>query len=214
MLQYRLLKNHAGILLIGDYHTLHVLRDVVLDVNERSPIVSDVEGPFIGLAYDARKAYERQRQIIKPPEQFEEIGIRYGVEILWPVLLVQHRILRASLSFLPNSARHQAIAYALEAVIEDAIAEDFGAVATEIKEKWQRIDPAQPWAVDKIYSRSAIFCSWSKHQRRKMFSILLDSLDPMFPSLHELRVKNGETELLSPDELDAWSHLEWPDPRW
>src|SRR3546814_19045701 len=47
-----------------------------------------------------------------------EMGTRYGVQILWPVLLVQHRMLRVSLGYLDHAKRHQAITYALEAVIE------------------------------------------------------------------------------------------------
>ena len=67
MLSHQLLRNHAGIMLIGDYGTLRLLNEVVRDVNERSPLVRDKEGAFLALAYDARKAYEQQREIIQPP---------------------------------------------------------------------------------------------------------------------------------------------------
>lgn len=50
MLSHGLLKNHAGILLIGDYTSLTWLHEVIHDVNERSPIVKDKDGPFLGLA--------------------------------------------------------------------------------------------------------------------------------------------------------------------
>lgn len=121
MLSYRLLKNHAGILLIGDYTSLRWLHEVVHDVNERSPFVRDKEGMFLGLAYDVRKAYEQQREILKPPEHYEEMGIRYGVRVLWPVLLLQQRMLRTSLAYLDHTAKTQAIAYALEAVIAEVL---------------------------------------------------------------------------------------------
>lgn len=52
MLNYRLLKNHAGLMLTGSYETLNALRDVVVDINERSPLVRDKEGSFLALAYD------------------------------------------------------------------------------------------------------------------------------------------------------------------
>lgn len=55
---------------------------------------------------------------------FEEIGVRYGVRILWPVLWLQHRLLKRSLAFLDDRAKSQAITYALEAVIDDALRED------------------------------------------------------------------------------------------
>jgi len=66
MLSYRLLKNHAGLLLIGDHTSLTWLHEVVHDVNERSPLVGDKEGAFLGLAYDVRKAFQMQREILEP----------------------------------------------------------------------------------------------------------------------------------------------------
>ncbi|WP_292404134.1 hypothetical protein [Mesorhizobium sp.] len=129
MLSYQLLKNHAGILLIGDYTSLRWLHTVVHDINERSPLIKDREGLFLSLAYDVRKAYERQREILQPPPDHEEMGIRYGVQALWPVILLQQRMLRVSLAYLEHTAKTQAIAYALEAVIEEALEEDFAALA-------------------------------------------------------------------------------------
>ncbi len=177
-------------------------------------MIADEEGWFIGFAYDVRKAYERQREIIEPPEQFEEFGVLYGVEMLWTVLLAQHRILRASLGFIDHSKRHQAITYALEAVIEDAISDDFGINGLIIKEKWLRLDPTHSWLEEKLGSRAAQFCAWNKSQRKNGLANLLDSLDPMYPTIYKLRVQNGEIGLLSPDDLDAWEHKEWPDPKW
>ncbi|MFA1627014.1 hypothetical protein ACDY96_31080 [Rhizobium mongolense] len=169
MLSYSLLKNHAGILLIGDYTSLSWLHEVIHDVNDRSPLVKDKEGAFLGLAYDVRKALEQQREILQPPQHFEEIGLRYGVKILWPVLLLQHRLLRLSLAFLSHSAKTQSITYALEAIIEEALLEDFGAQAKRAIDLWQRLDPAQPVVFDMLQSRGAIFCSWTKRSERRLF---------------------------------------------
>ncbi|MBO9102119.1 MULTISPECIES: DUF6904 family protein [unclassified Rhizobium] len=214
MLSYRLLKNHAGILLIGDYTSLTWLHEVVHDVNDRSPLVKDKEGSFLGLAYDVRKAYERQREIIKPPKHFEEIGVRYGVQILWPVLMLQQRLLRQSLAFLDHKAKTQAIAYALEAVIEEGLREDFGAQAGLIVDLWQRLDPAQSEVFDMMDSRGALYSSWTKAQRKAGFAQLLASLDPMYDRFYPMRVKNGDKNLISPAEFALWGNAEWPDPRW
>jgi hypothetical protein len=156
VLAYRLLKNHAGILLMGDYVSVRELHEIVHDVNERSPLIREEDGPFLGLAYDVRKAYEQQREILQPPEGYEEIGVRYGVEILWPVLLVQQRMLRVSLGYLDHSRRHQAITYALEAVIEAGLGEDLGAQGQTMIDRWLRLDPT-PDIFEKLDSRGAIF---------------------------------------------------------
>ena len=78
MLSYRLLRNHAGMLLMGDYESLVQLHEIVHDVNERSPLIEDEDGAFLGLAYDVRKAYEQQRESIPPPNEYEESGARVG----------------------------------------------------------------------------------------------------------------------------------------
>lgn len=46
MLTCQLLKNHAGIVLVGDYTTLRSLHEVVHEVNEKSPLIKDKEGSF------------------------------------------------------------------------------------------------------------------------------------------------------------------------
>ncbi|APO72864.1 hypothetical protein IE4872_PD02355 (plasmid) [Rhizobium gallicum] len=214
MLSYGLLKNHAGILLAGDHTSLTWLHEVVHDVNDRSPLVIDKEGSFLGLAYDVRKAFERQREVIQPPKHFEEIGVRYGVQILWPVLLLQQRLLRQSLAFLSHTAKTQSITYALEAVIEDALREDFGVQAERIIDLWQRLDPAQPEVFDMIDSRGGIYCSWTKAQRKAGFAQLLTSFDPMYDRFYATRLKNGEKNLISPRDFATWEDAEWPDPRW
>lgn len=214
MLTYRLLKNHAGILLMGDYKSLTALHEVVHEVNEKSPILKDKEGSFLGLAYDVRKAYERQREVIKAPENCPEIGTRFGVKILWPVLLVQCRMLRSSMSYIDTTKWHQAVAYNLEAVIESALKEDFGAKADVLLERWMRIDPSYPGVEEKLDSRGAIFSSWSKSERRKRLPGLLLSLDTMYSSVYPMWLSYGDTTLVSPQELDSWVGVEWPDPKW
>lgn len=214
MLSHTLLRNHAGLMLIGDYTSLQWLHEVIHDINERSPLVKNKEGLFLGLAYDARKAFEGQRETIRPPKHFKEVGVRFGVQILWPVLLLQQRTMRASLAFMDHSRKHQAITYALEAVIEEGLRDDFGAQGTEAIERWQRLNPAYPEVFEKLDSRGALFCSWTKMQRQKGFLALLGSFDPMFESLYPLHVRNGDKPLLSPADFEAWQNVEWPDPKW
>jgi hypothetical protein len=60
----------------------------------------------LGLAYDFRKAFEGQRYIRKPKsgDGFES-GV-VGVEILWPTLLIQCRMLREALGFIDSTKWH------------------------------------------------------------------------------------------------------------
>lgn len=214
MLWYRLLKNRAGILLTGDHDSLHELYEIVHDVNERSPLLREEDGPFLGLAYDVRKAYEQQREILQPPKGHEEIGVRYGVEILWPVLLVQHRMLRVSLGYLDHSRRHQAITYALEAVIEAGLREDFATEGQTIVDYWLQIDPTSD-IFQKLDSRGALFCSWTKAERKRRFASLLLSFHFMYEYSSGLPDRRPPPpDAISPQELARWQGVEWPDPNW
>lgn len=214
MLSFQLLKNCAGILLCGDYTAMKALHDAVHEANEKSPLIRDKEGTFLGLAYDVRKAYEGQRQVLEPPELFPELGVRYGVEVLWPVILLQCRMLRTSLAYFDSSKEQQAITYSLESVLEEALGLEFKADAPALLEAWNNIDPAHPWAEEKLNSRGALFCSWSKGVRQKKLWGLLVSLNPLYPIIYEDYVENGIPELLSPEAMDAWETAEWADPRW
>jgi hypothetical protein len=214
MLSYSLLRNHAGILLTGDYTSLRWLHDTVHAVNERSPLVKDKEGLFLNLAYDVRKAYEQQREILQPPENFEEVGIRYGVQIIWPAILLQQKMIRTSLGYFDHSRRDQAVAYALEAILDEALREDFGPHAGGVIDQWDRINLAYRDVFEQLYTRAALFSSWTKSQRKRQLSDLLASFDPMYTSYYALRVSNGYKSLISPDEFEKWAAFEWPDPRW
>lgn len=210
MLTYKLLKNHAGILLVGDYESLRCLHDVLHDVNERSPLIEDPEeNGLMALAFDARKAYEQQRETLKPPVGYEEIGPRYGVEILWPVILVQQRLFRVSLAYMDHDKQHQAMAYALEALIEPALKEDFGSDADAIIACWQRLDPAVMGFMDALDPRGGLFSSWNKAVRKRRLAALLDSFT--YVSNTEI-FKSPDAVTL--DEIEAWSDKEWPDPKW
>ena len=215
MLHYERLRNHAGILLVGDYETLKALHEVIHDVNERSPIVRDKEGVFLGLAYDVRKAFERQRRVLEAPEDRPEAGLRFGVEILWPVLLVQTRMLRSSLAFIDTDKWTQAFAYGLEAVIESALKADFGGnLGARLIQRWMAIDPTHPNAEEELGSRGAYYCSLGKAERKKQIDGLLASFEPLYPNLYEIWIGQGARDLPSPSDLDGWADREWPDPRW
>jgi hypothetical protein len=155
MLSFSLVPNHSGIRLGGDYTSLKALYHVIGDINDRSPLIKDQEGLFIALAHDVRKAYQKQREIIQPPEHFEEIGTRYGVEIIWPVLLLQHQLLRSSLGFIDHGPGHQACAYMLETVIEDALKADFGADADHIRLAWKSMSGSASFFEERYSPRCA-----------------------------------------------------------
>lgn len=214
MLSYRLLKNNAGLLLVGDYTSLRALHEVVHDINERSPLIKDREGLFLSLAYDIRKAYEQQRETLEPPRGYEEIGLRYGVQQILPMILLQHRMMRASLGYFDHSKMHQAMTYALEDVLENVIREIFKGDAQAIIDRWQWINLANPGVFELLYGRVGLYCTWTKSERRKRFINLLESFDADYETSHGYRFQSGLQGLPTPGEFVIFEGLEWPDPKW
>jgi hypothetical protein len=214
MFTYKALRNDAGIALFSDYLSLKRAHGILHDVNERSPLIRGKDGFFVGLAYDVRKAYEGQRLKQDADALYPEVGTRLGFEILWPTLLVQCRQLRDSLAFIDHSKEHQMVAYELEFVIEQALAAEFRDNAPEIRDQWERLSARHPFLEENAETRAAQFAAWTKHQRRDGLAGLLSSLDPMYPTLYPMWIRNGSTHLVSPDEYARWNHREFPDPNW
>jgi hypothetical protein len=131
-----------------------------------------------------------------------------GVEILWPTLLVQARMLRASLGFVDSTKRHQAYTYALEAIIEEGLKRDFGSDYEFIHAQYLMLAPEHPYLEDAILSRVELYSAWSGAERRRRIVNLLESLDPMYRSWYPHRLANGDRDLLSPDQWDAGSERE------
>ena len=210
MFAFDVLKNHAGIALLSDYSSLRQLHEIVHDINERSPIIHNRdESAFLGLAYDLRKAYEGQREVYPAPDGFDEVGTRYGVKILWPVLLTQQRMLRVSLGYMDHGKFHQAAAFELEGVIEEALKRDFGTTAPDVIDAWHRLDPLAPDFFDRLDPRGALFCSWTKAQRKRSLPMLLHSFDALTSSFRGVDEMGDAT----PEAIDQWVGREWPDPK-
>ncbi len=122
----------------------------------------------------------------------------------------------SNVKFIPldHSAKTQAMAYALESIIEEALQEDFSRQGNDTIALWQRLRPDCHNVLGKLDSRGAIFCSWTKSERNRKFIQMINSFDPMYDSYYALRLQRGENDLLSPEELALWANAEWADPRW
>ena len=176
MFSYKLLKDHAGLLLIGDADSLVHLNEIMHDVCDRSPFLNgELPGgeSFLALAYDARKAYEGKREIIPLLHDQPEYGNQYGVEIPWPALLAQARMLRVSLGYIDHSKWHQAITYALEAVLEDGLEEDFGPDAQAVLDRLRSFDSEVTEILGRLDDICECYASWNAGQRKQHLITLL-----------------------------------------
>ena len=202
-MQFEILKSHEGLVILGATQDFRVFQEIIHDVNERSPIIEDKEGVFLGLAYDFRKAFEGTRVIRKPKRGEGLESTLVGFDILWPSILIQTRMLRVAMGFIDSTKQHQVLAYALEDIIEKALPQDFKSQSDLILEAYRQLDPAHPWLDAKASSRIEHWYKWNKATREEHFVELLESLDPVFAFHYESRISHGEFVFMSPAQWDA-----------
>jgi hypothetical protein len=94
------------------------------------------------------------------------------------------------------------VAYELESVLEPAIAAEFKASAGLIKVLWERLIVGHPYLEENIDTRLAQFELWTAAEGRRGLPGLLRSLDPTYPGLYQMWIKQGETDPVSPEIYD------------
>lgn len=163
MFLFDLLPNHEGPKIIAALEVWTQLRETVNKVANHSPLLQD-SVPFRGLAGDARHVAEVNT---------EYFGVRHATEFVWPVLLIQAAMLRQSLAFFVHDKNDQAITYALEAVIEKALLEDFDAYAKDIIDAWQTVDINRFTEQRNIDEIAKPYFGWNKAQRAEHLNTLI-----------------------------------------
>ena len=210
MFQYSLLKKRAGLIIYAGDDDFGALYDMIHELSNRSPIVREPSDTFLGFAYDIRHARMGGRVKVKPPKDEPERGIRDGFKISWPLLVLYERLLRHSLAFVPHNALYQSLAYGLEAVVANAIKQDFKADAQRALDAWRRFVPTHPAYIERVTSRVPAYHRWTSAERGRHFADLLDSFDPMYGMLPE-RFYAETPHLIRLAELDAWEGAEFPE---
>lgn len=213
MLEFRLTPNHAGLVLWGDFDTLHRLHTFIHRIVEESCIISDKEGFILGLAYDVRKAYSGQRSEELRGDGETERYLIYGVEILWPVLIAQVGILRHAMSFIPNNKLDQAVMFELEYHLETAIELAMPGTAKEVIQWISRIGSNPYQQTDSVLnSRCRYFIGLPPKERLLALPKLLETFDTMYTIISRSSVP-FRPGVIHPDVfIDDES--DWPDFEW
>ena len=114
-------KYGAGVTIYGDYWDLNELHQTIHYLSGSSVLGNHHSDFVLGLAYDIRHAYQRDRkEKTFGYDEYDKVKYR-GVDILWPVILVQSGLLRWSAGFVPTGKKHQANLYQLESSIEESL---------------------------------------------------------------------------------------------
>jgi hypothetical protein len=114
-------KYGAGVAIYGDYLDLKSLHQTIQDLCSNSPLSGKIEEFMLGLAYEIRHAYQRDREKENfGRDEYDQVRYR-GVKLLWPVVMFQTSLLRWSAGFQPTTKNHQANLYRIEQCLESAL---------------------------------------------------------------------------------------------
>lgn len=177
MFRFELTPNNAGIILWGDTAALDELHQFIHFVVEESPLIKSKDGFMLALAYDIRKAREGCRHTQQYQYQEGDAYQLYGVELLWPLVLLQSAILRRSMSYIQMDKNQLSIMYALEHILESALQEFLPGNRAEVMIKMasSASDSEFEWLEDSIDSRCCYFISQSPVNRKEKLDKILCS---------------------------------------
>jgi len=199
-------KHGGGITLWGDVWDLRQAQQVIYDLaGEQCPLWRGEQSNIVlGLAYDIRHAHEGQRkkdtQIL-----FEEEKAIYGVDVLWPTVLLQLALMRRAAGFMPTDAYTQATLYALEACVHSALRAFCPSSADTVLDITIAIanGPLDP-LLDAHPTRAAYFASLnSLAQRRAALPAIMNSHHAMYDQMYPLHAQAGNAQgLIDPAVFD------------
>lgn len=213
MLEYMLTPHHAGVALWGDFATLDRLHQFIHHIVAESDYVEDKEGFVLGLAYDVRKAFQGHRsQDYRAHSEDDQCRI-YGVEVLWPMLLVQVGVLRQAMAVIPTNKLDQAIMFELEHVVESAVRAAMPVTADEVIHRVRCIGADSYMHLDSVLdSRCRYFIELPAKQRLKSLPKLLETFDPMYQFLIADGVPTPPGMIQPSDFVEG--RRQWPDFKW
>nr|WP_247643354.1 hypothetical protein [Klebsiella variicola] len=87
---------NAGFVLWGDSEALDELHQLIHFLVDESPLIEGKDGFMLSLAYDIRKAREGCRRTEQYEYESQDTYNIYGVELLWPLILIQLALFRRS----------------------------------------------------------------------------------------------------------------------
>ena len=169
-------RDSTGFTLCGDYLDLHAAHQTVHDIVTNSPVLNsqryiDLNEFTLGLAYDIRKAYEQQREIINLDCADDKQVTYYGVDVAFPHFILQLAALRWACAFTVINRNQQSILFALEWAVESAMNDFDAKVSSEIVERLSAFgNMLQSQNIDSI--ENEIDVCWIQKKKRRFTELL------------------------------------------
>ena len=131
--------------------------------------------------------------------------------IMWPVLIPQVGLLRASMAFIPTTRRDQALVYELEAVVESALKSAIPGKEEEIMGLMHSLGMEGDAIEKTIDSRCLYFLAQPLKERMKVLPGVLESMTGMY----SLFARNNPAGGIPVTAFEKFEGMEWPmDIQW
>lgn len=211
-------KYGAGIIIYGDYWDLRNLYNTIHELSEGIPLEKNFSEFVLGLAYEIRHAYQKDRgEKTFGVDEYDTVTYR-GVSILWPIILSQTGLLRWSASFHPTNREHQANLFRLESCIQAAL-QSYDSVVGQQCFEWLTLFHGFPdnYLIEFFYERTKAYLFENRHgkSRFKRLPSILKSLTTISGEYQEFSsylYNLAEEKKCEVNALQDWSA--WPNFKW
>lgn len=205
MLWFTPTPNHAGVVLWADTWSFRRIIDLVHKVTRNNPVIPDEETFLLGLAYDARHAADgsMKQDVVAQRYPGGDVNI-FGVQILWPEIIVQLGLLRYAMAFTTPTRSDQAIMFELEAAIESALQEVCPAQSVALMAQMATVGTYPHDNLSELLeSRCRYFIEQTPSLRISVLSAILLSFNPMYAMTNN-SAPDGSGRI----SADIWAHYE------
>lgn len=172
---------YAGVTLYGDYMDLRDLYDTIFELSDSLFIhTQKFKDCLLGLCYDIRHAYEGRRKIITIDNGSNDTTKYFGVDILFPTLLFQFKLIRFFARFSPTCCTHHANIFRLQSCIENSLKQVNSDLADSCIELLQYDDGLHKhYLTSFIDNLNVDFIEMTKKERKNNIYQIMRSMYPM-----------------------------------
>ncbi|MDC0663572.1 DUF6904 family protein [Marinobacter sp. SS21] len=206
-------KKGTGLALFGHADDLENLHETIHYLCDAPNGAADQHEHALSVAYEIRKAFERQRETRKSPS-----GTQFGTRFVWPHIIFYTSYLRQLAAYRPTNKEHQSNLARLEYCVESALVGYDPKVGSEVVSIYPSIGAVTPdfldgYVTDVAYSY--LYEGGSGKLRFRRLPALIRSMAQWSPEYLEYSAmleREAKKHGCSPHELH--DSREWPDIEW
>ena len=206
-------KKGTGLELFGHADDLENLHETIHFLCGGSEGALDQHEHALSVAYEIRKAFERQRDIRR-----SEFGEQYGTQFVWPHIVFYVSYFRQLAAYRPTNKEHLANLMRLEFCLESALIEYDAKVGAEVVSLYPMVGAVNPDFYDGYVSDitySFLYEGGSGKMRFRRLPAMVKSMAQFSPEYRDYAAmleREAKKHGCSPHQLR--DSREWPEIEW